>query len=488
MAQFPEQRQVLLLAGIELRVVDRAADLVALGDIHRDVGIAHQRLRIGRMIGKECNADAGAHVERLILEVDRSLQRRDDALCQLDHLCSLHRRHQQREFVAPQARHTAGAAHERAQAHADLAQHVIADAVAERVIDELEPVQIHHQDRERFPARLRLGDAALESFAKLRAVRQLRQRVLVRQLQDALLAFGNARAHVIQTLRKRADLVVALHLHRRGVVAVANAPDRSQQKFNRTGDAQRDDHAAGDRQRQAQNAQHDQRRAQGAKARHRVGDRSLQHRDDMLAGGGAERHEANLRLALRHLQQPGVERLGVCRQLPGQRGAGGHGQGRSQQFPATAALDRERHVEAGQLTQIPGECAIDRVAVDDPADRHRRADRHRDQLKRVLIEHSNRARLAVGSRRVDQCAEFEAAWRAARSQRVGDHLALEVHVQHRLGLDALALIVERGSECGDIPGGHRLAKRKIGRRRAGRLRLALGVLPQHPRKHFLADA
>jgi hypothetical protein len=62
-----------------------------------------------------------------------------------------------------------------------------------------------------WPCALRRVDTRSKRFAELRAVRQLRQRILVGELQDALLAFGNARAHVIQPLRQRADLIVALH-------------------------------------------------------------------------------------------------------------------------------------------------------------------------------------------------------------------------------------------------------------------------------------
>jgi hypothetical protein len=75
MAQLAQQRQMLLLAGVELRIIDRVADLAALGDIHRDVGVAHQGLRVRRMFGKQRDSDAGADIERLILEENRPLQR-----------------------------------------------------------------------------------------------------------------------------------------------------------------------------------------------------------------------------------------------------------------------------------------------------------------------------------------------------------------------------------------------------------------------------
>jgi hypothetical protein len=112
------------------------------------------------------------------------------------------------------------------QPHSDLAQHVIADPMTEGIVDEFEAIQIHDQDRQRLSLRLRQDDAPFQRFGELRAIRQLRERVLVGEFQYALLAFGNAGTHMIQALCQRADLIVALHLYRRGVVALANALDR----------------------------------------------------------------------------------------------------------------------------------------------------------------------------------------------------------------------------------------------------------------------
>jgi len=153
-----------------------------------------------------------------------------------------------------------------------------------------------------------------------------------------------------------------------------------------------------------------------------------------------------------------------------------------------SSSQRERHVEAGQLAQVARQHAIDRVAVDDPTDRERCAYRHGDQLKCVFVEHADGARLAVGARLGDQLLQLEAPGRSARLQGIGNHVALEIDVQHRLGLDARALVLERRGQRGDVAGRRRLAKRKIGGRGAGCLRLALGILPQHAREHLLADA
>ena len=77
-AQFAEQRQMFLLAGVVVLVVGREARLVALGRVHGDVGVAHQRLRVAPVLGVVRDADAGADVERLAFEEDRRLERGDD--------------------------------------------------------------------------------------------------------------------------------------------------------------------------------------------------------------------------------------------------------------------------------------------------------------------------------------------------------------------------------------------------------------------------
>jgi hypothetical protein len=87
------------------------------------------------------------------------------------------------------------------------------------------------------------------------------------------------------------------------------------------------------------------------KARHGIGNWPLQHGDDVLAGDVAQRHESHLLLALRHLQQR-VSSASVRRQLLGQSAGGGGRTAWSPAAPVTGALDRERHVQAGQLAQV----------------------------------------------------------------------------------------------------------------------------------------
>ena len=80
-------------------------------------------------------------------------------------------------------------------------------------------------------------DLPLQTLAKLRAIRQLCQGVFVRKFQNALLALGDAGAHMIETLCEYPDLIAAMDCDRYGVIAAAYAFDRLQQCIDRSGDA-----------------------------------------------------------------------------------------------------------------------------------------------------------------------------------------------------------------------------------------------------------
>jgi hypothetical protein len=99
------------------------------------------------------DADAGADIQWLLLEHDGLLERAE-CLCQSRLPSSAPTgRHQQREFIATEPRDAAGRPISACSRMADLAQHVIADPVPERIVDEFEAIQIHDQDRQRLALR-----------------------------------------------------------------------------------------------------------------------------------------------------------------------------------------------------------------------------------------------------------------------------------------------------------------------------------------------
>ncbi|GAO22120.1 hypothetical protein ALISP_1940 [Alicycliphilus sp. B1] len=96
-------------------------------------------------------------------------------------------RQQQHELVAAQARHGVALAHGALQAPGDLHQQGIAHAVAQRIVDMLEVVQVEEHHGQRRAVLLRQADGLLAPFGQQHAVGQLRQGVVVRHAVDALL-------------------------------------------------------------------------------------------------------------------------------------------------------------------------------------------------------------------------------------------------------------------------------------------------------------
>ncbi len=121
----------------------------------------------------------------------------DDACarCVAASLRLVERPQEQRELVAAEPGDQIGLARASPQRRADAShQHLVADGVAERVVDRLEVVEIDAEHRDRLAA---LGCAALDLVhlrrAEQRAVGQVGQRVVPRQMPDARFGAGAAR-------------------------------------------------------------------------------------------------------------------------------------------------------------------------------------------------------------------------------------------------------------------------------------------------------
>ena len=187
----------LELEALERRVVHRGfEDLVAalaglLGHVHRDVGVPQQLLgalgTAGPGVGGR-DADRGAGEDLLALEVERTLERREDPrgdLGRVDPVPAV--LEQDRELVAAEPSGGVGLPERVLQPLADLAEHPVARRVAERVVDRLEVVQVHEQDRDReVVPRLPL-DHVLDAVLEQRPVREPRDRVVERLVLELLL-------------------------------------------------------------------------------------------------------------------------------------------------------------------------------------------------------------------------------------------------------------------------------------------------------------
>jgi hypothetical protein len=112
------------------------------------------------------DADARPNPERLAVHDKRTL----DFLKQLRR-----RRHaaveigpgqDQRELVAAEPRHRVDVAERAAQARRDELEHAIAGVVPQRVVDLLEPIEIHHEQRERLAGAMRAEHGLLETIVQ----------------------------------------------------------------------------------------------------------------------------------------------------------------------------------------------------------------------------------------------------------------------------------------------------------------------------------
>ena len=159
-----------------------------LGRVEREVGIADQRVGAGPARVADGDADRGA--DRHLVAFDhvgpRDLldQRPGERFQQADvDAAGKHRL----ELVAAETPDLAVIAHHRLQPLGDLAQQRVADRVAERVVDVLEPIEIDHEQRAALLAMGRVAQRFVERLAHHRAVRQSGQRVEPGEARDLLL-------------------------------------------------------------------------------------------------------------------------------------------------------------------------------------------------------------------------------------------------------------------------------------------------------------
>ncbi len=169
------------------RCVDGDADVIGLRDVHRDVGLLEQRLGRQPVLGVARDAEARADAERVLLDHARLLDGVQHFLRGQHRAVDVGQRQDDRELVAAEARHGVGIAQHAADAPGHPLQDAIAGVMAQRVVDLLEAVQVEQQQRD--GCSLAVGDPRrlLEAIVQERPVRQLGQRVVIRQVRQALL-------------------------------------------------------------------------------------------------------------------------------------------------------------------------------------------------------------------------------------------------------------------------------------------------------------
>ncbi len=216
------QVQPALHLGLHGGLVEGDAVAAAgLGAVHGGVGLAQQVLRVLAALRQQRDADAGRAAVALAADLERGADGVPDLV---GHRLRrqggrLQRRRQLRQhddkFVAADARHGVGLAHQRLQAFGHGPQQHVAGAVAAGVVDELEAVQVDEHDGA-VAGRARAGGQQLVDAVDQQApVGQARQHVIEgqpvevvvdgRQVVAALLERGGAGVEFLERARQVAQ-------------------------------------------------------------------------------------------------------------------------------------------------------------------------------------------------------------------------------------------------------------------------------------------
>ncbi|MGY3465194.1 hypothetical protein ACVW0I_002065 [Bradyrhizobium sp. LM6.11] len=150
-----------------------------LGTVQRGIGILHDVKRCVAVPRSEHDADAGHADDLAALDLERFVERRDEALGDLERIlrpCQIG--HHQREFVAADACDILGRAGAALQPACDLDQKFVAGGMAELVVDLLEAIEIEQKHREFLAGQGEPLQGSIERFVEGDPIGQMGQRVL----------------------------------------------------------------------------------------------------------------------------------------------------------------------------------------------------------------------------------------------------------------------------------------------------------------------
>ena len=167
---------------------------IGLGGIHRQIGILDELIQIGAVPRSQRNADAGIGRE-LVTEALIGLPN-----CVMNSCHEFHdiadisnSRLNDRKLVATQPCDKIGVSDTAPDAGSHGLQQLIADMMSERVVDTLELVDVDIEQSE-LPAPAGFLQFALDLVAEQHPVRQIGQRIVMREVSDLLIgtpAFGH---------------------------------------------------------------------------------------------------------------------------------------------------------------------------------------------------------------------------------------------------------------------------------------------------------
>ena len=146
-AQIPEQREPRRGIAVGIGDVPLHPAPAFLGQVHRHVGVLHQQLEAGRVVGVHRDADARLDLERHAFQPDRLGHRGAQPGGDLAGRADLpDRRQQHGELVAAEPRDHVARPDAVRQPVRHQPQQPVADRVPQRVVDLLEPVQVEQQE------------------------------------------------------------------------------------------------------------------------------------------------------------------------------------------------------------------------------------------------------------------------------------------------------------------------------------------------------
>ena len=200
--------------GVHRRVVDAGAvAALVLGAIERHVGVAQNVGGVAGAAVDRRDADRGADDDVVAADHVGRADRGDDAAGdRLQRIGIGLAMGDDGEFVAAEAGHQILAAHDAAQPLGDVEDELVADVMAERVVDVLEVIEVDVEHRRRRAAGAHIVDHGFEPLAEIDAVGQAADRIVQRQMAqlrfagpDLLGAAPHVAQHEADEQRKAAE-------------------------------------------------------------------------------------------------------------------------------------------------------------------------------------------------------------------------------------------------------------------------------------------
>ena len=194
----------------------KAVAALRLGAIKGEVGVLEQYVRVWPVLREQGDADAGGDMHLVAIELERGGERAQDLGRQGRGVGGLRELglHQRELVAAEPGQGVAGPDRARDPA-GHRAQQLVADRMAERVVDLLEAVEVEEEDRGQATFAAGMGQGLAKPVEQQGAVRQPGQRVVQGQPPDARLgrlALGQVLEH-----RDLGDDLARRGAHRRGV-------------------------------------------------------------------------------------------------------------------------------------------------------------------------------------------------------------------------------------------------------------------------------